>query len=296
MRVSGAGQRHDAPIDRHQRAIARRDDAVAADGDDEAALPVLAHREREECRHVVERDVFLAVDERDRQGAAAGGRDDADRRRALRHGKRGQQQSKQDSGGGSSAQESYNTATMRGALRFRVGVLVILLACSAPAYSHHSFARMYFESESVTIEGDVIEFQYRAPHAWLYVTVIDAQGQPQRYGAEWANPTRLERDGVTRDTFQPGDRVSITGRPGRDAERPADPPEAGDAVQPRRLELGGAAPALTAAAGGRAYFSPCSFLNAGHPAFICRNSSSDSQRRNGFVARSSAIVELGRTP
>jgi len=107
---------------------------------------------------------------------------------------------------------------MCGTLRFRVGVLVILLACSVPAYSHHSFAQMYFESESVTIDGDVVEFQYRAPHAWLYVTVLDDQGRPQRYGAEWSNPTRLEREGVTGDTFQPGDRVSITGAPGRDAD------------------------------------------------------------------------------
>jgi hypothetical protein len=69
----------------------------------------------------------------------------------------------------------------------------------------------------VTIEGDVVEFQYRAPHAWLYLTVVDAEGRALRYGAEWAGPTRLERMGVARDTFQAGDRVSITGSPGRDA-------------------------------------------------------------------------------
>ena len=97
-------------------------------------------------------------------------------------------------------------------------MLVILLAGSVPAYSHHSFAQMYFESELVTIAGEVAEFQYRAPHAWLYVTVIDPKGGPQRYGAEWSNPTRLARDGVTPDTFQAGDMVSITGSPGRDAE------------------------------------------------------------------------------
>lgn len=76
---------------------------------------------------------------------------------------------------------------------------------------------MYFESESVTVEGEVVEFMYGAPHAWLYVRAADSQGQMQRYGAEWANPRRLEREGVAKDTFQPGDRVSITGSPGRDA-------------------------------------------------------------------------------
>jgi hypothetical protein len=74
---------------------------------------------------------------------------------------------------------------MRG---FRVGILLILLACSVPAYSHHSFAGAYYESDSVTL---------------------------QRYGAEWASPSRLERDGVEKGTFQYGDQVSITGAPGR---------------------------------------------------------------------------------
>jgi len=108
---------------------------------------------------------------------------------------------------------------MRGLPRFRVGVLLILLACSVPAYSHHSFAGAYFESDSVTIEGDVVEFVYRAPHAWLYVQAADPSGRPQRYGAEWASPSRLEREGVGRDTFQYGDQVSITGAPGRENAR-----------------------------------------------------------------------------
>jgi len=105
---------------------------------------------------------------------------------------------------------------MRGVLRFRVCVIVILLAGSVPAYSHHSFAGAYFESDSVTIDGDVVEFVYRAPHAWLYVQAADQSGRTQRYGAEWASPSRLEREGVGKDTFQVGDQVSITGAPGRD--------------------------------------------------------------------------------
>jgi hypothetical protein len=104
---------------------------------------------------------------------------------------------------------------MHGLWYSRLIVLVILVACSVPAYSHHSFAASYFESDSVTVEGDVVEFMFRAPHAWLYVMASDPQGRPQRYGAEWANPSRLERDGVEKDTFQAGDQVSITGAPGR---------------------------------------------------------------------------------
>jgi hypothetical protein len=104
---------------------------------------------------------------------------------------------------------------MRSVLRFRVVVLVILIACAVPVYGHHSFAGAYFESDSVTIDGQVDEFVYRAPHAWLYIVATDPQGHPQRYGAEWGSPSRLENEGVAKDTFQVGDQVSITGAPAR---------------------------------------------------------------------------------
>ena len=114
---------------------------------------------------------------------------------------------------------------------------VLLAAALAAAFpslvaGHHSFAAVYFEDQSVTIEGTIAEFAYRSPHAWVYVDVTDSKGVVTRIGAEWANPNRLTRDGITVDTLKPGDRVVITGSPGRKAsenrmhlkriERPAD--------------------------------------------------------------------------
>lgn len=111
-------------------------------------------------------------------------------------------------------------------------VAALALCASVPAAGHHSFAAYYFEERSVTIEGEVVEFDVRAPHAWLYVMAPDAQGRLQRFGAEWANPNRLSRDGIDSTTLRAGDRVVITGSPGRTAsenkihlkriERPAD--------------------------------------------------------------------------
>src|SRR5688572_11817866 len=81
--------------------------------------------------------------------------------------------------------------------------------------AHHSFAAYYHEQQSVTIEGDVVEFEYRAPHAWVHVNAPDPSGRTRTYAAEWANPARLSRDNITKDTIRPGDVVRITGSPGR---------------------------------------------------------------------------------
>ena len=110
--------------------------------------------------------------------------------------------------------------------------LALVVASGASVVGHHSFAAHYFEEQSVTIEGTLVEFEYRAPHAWVHVSVAGPGGAEQRFAAEWANPNRLSRDGITKETLRPGDRVIITGSPGRAAsenrlhlkgiERPAD--------------------------------------------------------------------------
>lgn len=94
--------------------------------------------------------------------------------------------------------------------------LAVLAAAVGSLSAHHSFAAYYHEQESVTVEGDVVEFHYRAPHAWVHVHAPDSDGQVRTYAAEWANPSRLSRDNITKDTLQPGDLVRITGSPGRE--------------------------------------------------------------------------------
>jgi hypothetical protein len=117
-------------------------------------------------------------------------------------------------------------------LTARAAVVAMSVAMGSAVAAHHSFPAYYFEERSVSIEGEVVEFVNAAPHAWLYLRAPDDRGTMRRFGAEWANPTRLARDGITSETFKPGDRVIVTGSPGRNAaeykihlkaiERPAD--------------------------------------------------------------------------
>ena len=110
--------------------------------------------------------------------------------------------------------------------------LVLVLTSGALISGHHSFAAHYFEEQSVTVRGALVEFDYSAPHAWVHLNVTDQGGATQKYSAEWANPNRLSRDGITKETLKAGDQIVITGAPGRNAgenrihlkriERPAD--------------------------------------------------------------------------
>lgn len=96
-----------------------------------------------------------------------------------------------------------------------VFLLVLSLACTGTANAHHSFAATYFEDKLVTIEGELVDFQYRNPHSFVSVMVTDAKGEMQRWSIEWGAVSQLNRQGVGRFTLKPGDKVVITGAPAR---------------------------------------------------------------------------------
>ena len=83
------------------------------------------------------------------------------------------------------------------------------------ALAHHSFAAVYDAAKEVTIEGKVVQFQYRNPHSVLHVLATDSDGVEKRYAIEWQGATQLGAAGISAQTVHPGDQVIVTGNPGR---------------------------------------------------------------------------------
>ncbi|MEP7313791.1 MAG: DUF6152 family protein [Pseudomonadota bacterium] len=96
-----------------------------------------------------------------------------------------------------------------------MGVLAaLLLVWCDSVLSHHSFASIYDQSRSVTVQAVVREFRFVHPHPILVVGVV-VDGAKQSWRAEMDNRYELEEIGITVQTFRPGDRVVLTGSPGR---------------------------------------------------------------------------------
>ena len=78
-------------------------------------------------------------------------------------------------------------------------VLVVLLFVAAAfvvgagtkAYAHHSFAATYLEDQTVTIEGDLVQFLFRNPHSFVHVMVKEKDGSMVRYAVEWGGAGQL---------------------------------------------------------------------------------------------------------
>ena len=90
---------------------------------------------------------------------------------------------------------------------------VALAAFAVSASAHHGDAGR-FEESTVTLTGTVVALQLINPHSLLLLDVDNESGAGERWQAEFTAPGNLMSNfGWDRQTLQPGDRITITGRP-----------------------------------------------------------------------------------
>jgi len=96
-----------------------------------------------------------------------------------------------------------------------VFIVAAALLSGGIASAHHSQAAQYDTNKKVTLEGTMVQFQFRNPHSFLQVEAPDETGQVVRWSIEWGGSGQLTGQGVTRTTLKYGDVVSITANPSR---------------------------------------------------------------------------------
>jgi hypothetical protein len=98
-------------------------------------------------------------------------------------------------------------------------VRVLLLLAGAlqfvPAAAHHSFPANYLLDQKIAIEGTVVDFLFRNPHSFIHVMAPDKDGVMQTWAVEWGPGILLASDNINSQTLKPGDKVKVTGSPGR---------------------------------------------------------------------------------
>lgn len=115
----------------------------------------------------------------------------------------------------------------RGLLTLVVG----LAAWGSAAQAHHSIASVYDSARQVTIDAVVTQFHFVNPHPFVMAQVTDRTGTARPWRLEMDNRWELADVGMTSATFQPGDRIVVSGSLARSEpqhlyirrlERPAD--------------------------------------------------------------------------
>ncbi len=98
--------------------------------------------------------------------------------------------------------------------------LIVLLVLVVPGISsaHHS-ATIFDRNLVVAFQGIVTQFTWANPHVYIHVATQDSTGNVVEWEIETDATPILTRSGWTRDTFAPGEQVSVRLNPDRNADR-----------------------------------------------------------------------------
>jgi len=95
-------------------------------------------------------------------------------------------------------------------------VFVVAVVCQTVSLAaHHAITSIYRVDEQLTIDGVVVSLVYRNPHSYLQVMAPDRMNHMRLWAVECGNQQLLRRN-VLEAALKPGDRVVVTGTPGRD--------------------------------------------------------------------------------
>ena len=97
-------------------------------------------------------------------------------------------------------------------IRIAVAVLLFSLVQLPVATAHHSFA-IYDQENPVSMSGVVREHRWTNPHAAVILTVTADDGTETDWVLDQGPVNMLSRQGWTRDTLKPGDRINVVFSP-----------------------------------------------------------------------------------
>jgi hypothetical protein len=100
----------------------------------------------------------------------------------------------------------------------RLFALTVLLCASTTAAAHHGMTMFDFEA-TITLDGVVTQYEWRNPHVYVYVEVLDDTGDRVVWEVEGQPPASLRRQGWSADSLAVGDRVVVNAAPARNPER-----------------------------------------------------------------------------
>jgi len=85
---------------------------------------------------------------------------------------------------------------------------LMLLSLSIPLLAHHGNAS-YDTTKSLVVNGTVTEYIWANPHVFLKVDSKDENGSTSHWLVEAQSTVTQNAAGWTKNTFKPGDQVSI---------------------------------------------------------------------------------------
>ena len=99
-----------------------------------------------------------------------------------------------------------------------VAIFVYLFTMLGGLVSAHHSTAGYDKAKTVALKGTVAEWIWRNPHCIMVWDVKDANGKVVRWYGEMQSPISNTGLGLSRNSFKPGDEITVTVNPGANAQ------------------------------------------------------------------------------
>ena len=108
------------------------------------------------------------------------------------------------------------TSSITRAARPALMAAAIVCFAGSMAFAHHSFAAFDMTAQK-SVTGTVKKVDWTNPHIWVWLDVQEGNATTT-YAFEGMSPNFLERRGWTRQTLQPGAKLTVEFRPMRNGK------------------------------------------------------------------------------
>ena len=98
-------------------------------------------------------------------------------------------------------------------MRNRLAMIFLgFLTVSVPLFAHHG-AAAYDTTRKITLKAIVTEWFWANPHCFLKFDAKDDKGNVVHWAVEASNPADMVNLGWSKQSFKPGDEVTVTFEP-----------------------------------------------------------------------------------
>jgi hypothetical protein len=91
-------------------------------------------------------------------------------------------------------------------------IVLVFLTVSVPLFAHHG-AAAYDTTKKITLKATVTEWFWANPHCFLKFDAKDDKGNVVHWAVEASNPADMVNLGWSKESFKPGDEVTVTFEP-----------------------------------------------------------------------------------
>jgi uncharacterized protein DUF6152 len=104
-----------------------------------------------------------------------------------------------------------------------VGLIVLLGAllplANRTTLAHHAMISQYATNKPITLKGTLVSVEWVNPHSWIRLSVPTAEGAAEEWAVETGSPYQMEKGGLKKTYFRPGQAILIGGFLAKDGTR-----------------------------------------------------------------------------